>query len=53
MIKKLQSGELAKQLEALRGIIAQAMKNPAFAREFNRWVLHPQSLLQAACGLCA
>ncbi len=37
LIRKLQSGEQSKILEALRAIIAAAAKNPKFAREFNRW----------------
>lgn len=37
LIKKLQSGDLAKQLEALRSIISQAMKSADFSREFNKF----------------
>lgn len=38
LLRKLQSTDPSRVLEALRAIIAAARRNPRFAREFNKWV---------------
>ena len=49
IIRKLQSADMGKVLEALRAIIASASRNPRFANEFNRWGRALPSCATAAC----